>query len=193
MSWVLLLFWGFFLHSLSSSFPNWSSFMLSYLISEANVVMIQNDKSMVIVSRNAKDGDENFVGCFITSFVKWQVIEMRHFEFFSARLSFNPHVTLTKHRRAVESSQTRSVLQPPSSHLCLSCIKGKSYSSWGTGWGCLFVKYLSASWSPGGWRLLFDNSTLLLNTEGGCAPDLEIIFRFSFFSIFISCFSFFFF
>lgn len=144
MSWVLLLFWVF-LHSLSSSFPNWRSFMLSYLISEANVVMIQNDKSMVIVSRNAKDGDENFVGCFITSFVKWQVIEMRHFELLSLHVSPLTPMSPSLNTGGLESSRTRSVLQPLSSHLCLSCIKGKSYSSWGTGWGCLFVKYLSAS------------------------------------------------
>jgi len=50
-------------------------------------VMIQNDKSMVIVSRNAKNGDENFVGCFIASFVKWEVIEMRHSEFLSLHIS----------------------------------------------------------------------------------------------------------
>lgn len=63
--------------------------------------MIQNDKYMVIVSRNAKDGDENFVGCFSASLVKWQVIEMRHCEFlFSAHLSFSPPITLTKHRQA---------------------------------------------------------------------------------------------
>lgn len=36
--------------------------MVSYLIGKANVMMIQNDKYMMIVSRNAKDGDERFVG-----------------------------------------------------------------------------------------------------------------------------------